>query len=267
MLRIPALERALGDNPFYRIAPYRRTSSYRWTFGISVFLVGSYYLTALLLLTLGTGLALSPMVGPVSDLFLKMLSYLVPPALAATALSTERERGTLESLIVTPYPRRDMLLGLVAARLEPVIRVLVFAVPGILLLAAFGAHARSFTGVRFPGAAGLGIGLGLLVGVGQVIGLAGNLALATMTGLWAAGRSASTGGAVALAYCLLVFARPMLGCVAVVGVIPMVMMANLGGQAIGELVAITINAAIDLGFAWLLYRDAVSGLHTGSLAA
>jgi ABC-2 type transport system permease protein len=79
---------------------------------------------------------------------------------AADAISGERERGTLESLLLTPAPRREVVLGKLLAALSVWILLLVIAVPYIWFLG------------RNVGAVGDALGAGASVGTLVALSLA-----------------------------------------------------------------------------------------------
>lgn len=79
---------------------------------------------------------------------------------AADAISGERERGTLESLLLTPAPRRDLVLGKLLAALSVWVVLLVIAMPYIWFLG------------RNVGAVGDALGAGASVGTLVALSLA-----------------------------------------------------------------------------------------------
>ena len=79
---------------------------------------------------------------------------------AADAISGERERGTLESLLLTPAPRRELVLGKLLAALSVWVVLLVIAMPYIWFLG------------RNVGAVGDALGAGASVGTLVALSLA-----------------------------------------------------------------------------------------------
>jgi ABC-2 type transport system permease protein len=79
---------------------------------------------------------------------------------AADSISGERERGTLENLLLTPIPRRDLLLGKLLAALSLWLTALIVAVPYLWFLG------------REVGAVDDALAVGLLVGSLVAISLA-----------------------------------------------------------------------------------------------
>lgn len=79
---------------------------------------------------------------------------------AADAISGERERGTLESLLLTPAPRRDLVAGKLLAALSVWLVLLVIAVPYVWFLG------------RNVGAVGDALGAGATVGTLVALSLA-----------------------------------------------------------------------------------------------
>ena len=63
-----------------------------------------------------------------------MFGALIALLVAADAISGERERGTLESLLLTPAPRRDLVSGKLIAALSVWFAALVVAVPYLWFL-------------------------------------------------------------------------------------------------------------------------------------
>lgn len=63
------------------------------------------------------------------------LGTLAALVVSADAISGERERGTLESLLVTPVPRRSLVVGKLLAATTTWIACLVVAVPLVVVLA------------------------------------------------------------------------------------------------------------------------------------
>jgi ABC-2 type transport system permease protein len=79
---------------------------------------------------------------------------------AADAVSGERERGTLESLLLTPVPRLDLVLGKLGAALSLWLAAFVITVPYVWFLG------------RGVGIAGVALASGLVVGTLLAIALA-----------------------------------------------------------------------------------------------
>jgi ABC-2 type transport system permease protein len=79
---------------------------------------------------------------------------------AADAISGERERGTLESLLLTPAPRRDLVLGKLLAALSVWVVLLLITVPYLWFLG------------RNVGAVGDALGTGATVGTLVALSLA-----------------------------------------------------------------------------------------------
>jgi ABC-2 type transport system permease protein len=89
-----------------------------------------------------------------------MFGALVALLVAADTISGERERGTLESLLLTPVPRRDLVSGKLLAALSLWFVALVVAVPYVWFLG------------RDVGAVDDALAAGLLVGTLVAISLA-----------------------------------------------------------------------------------------------
>src|SRR5262245_48670399 len=79
---------------------------------------------------------------------------------AADAISGERERGTLESLLLTPAPRRDLVIGKLLAALSVWVGLFVITVPYLWFLG------------RNVGAVGDALGAGATVGTLVALSLA-----------------------------------------------------------------------------------------------
>jgi ABC-2 type transport system permease protein len=100
------------------------------------------------------------------------VGVLVTIVVSADAISGERERGTLETLLLTPAPRRQVAIGKLLAALTLWLAVFVVSLPYVCVLA----RGVSVLGSAMP--IGLAVGTMLAVGlaaVGLVIGgLAGS---------------------------------------------------------------------------------------------
>jgi ABC-2 type transport system permease protein len=100
------------------------------------------------------------------------VGVLVTIVVSADAISGERERGTLETLLLTPAPRRQVAVGKLLAALTLWLAIFVVSLPYVWVLA------RGVSVLRTAVAVGLAVGTLLAVGlaaVGLVIGgLAGS---------------------------------------------------------------------------------------------
>jgi ABC-2 type transport system permease protein len=74
-------------------------------------------------------------------LYLLAIPALVPSTLAAYAIVGERQYGTLEPVLSTPIPRRELLLGKALAVFLPSVAVAYLIFGGFLALVALFAHA------------------------------------------------------------------------------------------------------------------------------
>ncbi len=126
------LHALLRDNPIYQ-RELRTSTVARWIVKVLFFaLLGMAYLSLPILpLVAGAWTGAAFVVTQFVVLILAMLlAQWTPPALVGGTLAGEAERGTLPGLVLTPFPRRHILFGFIAAR----VRTLVFC---ILLLLPF----------------------------------------------------------------------------------------------------------------------------------
>lgn len=245
-----ALDRWLADNPLYRPASHGRTRRERivtWVAGAALVLFYLQILAGAVLFggsstttrVVWTGFLLGPM---------SLLIYLLAPALAATAIAAERTRGTLEMLVLTPFPRRTMLIGMTAERLRQIADGVLLSLPGFVLQAV-----HSFWWEHLGGIAPV---LGLVSGLGLLC----SLLLAVAAGLYASARVRSEAGAIVIAYLIILVARWIVG----LGT-SLVWLFGFGfSGAIGVMSAQAavqlIRMALDLVLAWHLFRASVGRL-------
>lgn len=147
---------------------------------------------------------------------LPVLLGLALPATAALSLSLERDTGMLDVLLLTPYSRASLLLGLVGLRLRIWVNLLCWSLPAFVLtgpLLALG-QTREETATFAWVPVDL-LCLGALGGAGWWLGVLLLAAYATMIGAWAAVEFRSAIGSVVMSYAML-FCLPMglsyLGC-------------------------------------------------------
>jgi ABC-2 type transport system permease protein len=109
---------------------------------------------------------------------------LVTMTVAADAISGERERGTLESVLLSPVPRRQLLTGKLLATLTLWVAAGLVTVPYLVVIA------------RGTGVTGVALVAGGLVGTVLAIGVAGFGLL--LSGLSRSNRTSVAGGLLAL---------------------------------------------------------------------
>lgn len=133
-----------------------------------------------------------------------LLVALGTPIWSATLLAQERDRGTLMGLILTPYNRREIVLGMLGARVEPMARLCLLCLPTFLLTAVSLCVGERIESIAFI--LGTALFFWLL--------LAAAFQLAATAGAYAAVRHARLAESIGLTY-VLVFLLPLgtcLGC-------------------------------------------------------
>ncbi len=249
--------RLFGDNPLYRPRSYRRTAGYRWSLGIALTLGVVYYCG--LAVELGGSLRGTFLIGLLSShvLILALITQALTPVLTALALQEEKDRGTLDSLLVSPFPRGPMLAGIAGTRLDPVLWLLLLLLPGFLLLASqSGAYAASTWVGLSRNPAGAWSPQATMAAI-HVLGVLGQFAFGAAAGLWAAGRTRSSGGAIALALALGLVGLPFLGCLTRASLLPILMVDGGLGIGGGLVFSTGITCLLEWTVAWWLFRSAV----------
>lgn len=199
------LDRHYADNPFYRMEAGRggvgRTAQRILAYG------------SLAAVLLGLVLAvLAAIDGDAEAAAWSAFTLVIPawllvgwgtPAFAATVLDIERDSGTLPMTLLTPYPRRAILNGLLAARLRSLVHLVGCCLPIFLALGflvgeatATASSARSNQPVLHPAL------LGVLIAAALWGVLLLQFLYSAAAGAYAAVNARSTGAAVGIAYAL-----------------------------------------------------------------
>lgn len=251
------LFRPLDDNPLYA-REVARPGTFRTILRILVGL-------ALAILYAGVLLALAIASGWVDESWapLLQLMYLpaamllgyVPPAIAALAIAGERNAETLEPLILTPYPREKILVGLLLARLRPLLLLLQFSLPALLA----GGFAGGLWLFNNPGATWGAwqwstIPLGILAG-----GMCWGFYVCTFwfsvcCGAWASLYFPQAGAAIAIAYVLNIFVPQILGCIGGIIAVPVLMMQNVVVYWLGGFAAFAATLGFYVGVPWFMWK-------------
>lgn len=253
-MRLPSvLDVYLAGNPVWEAFEPRHRQT-----PISVLvLIGLVYACVLLawLRALGIGVhELAPVpIFAVASLY--GLAWFVTPGRAATAIAAERERGTLVWLLLSPHPRRPLLIGLLASRLRPLVESVTWCVPAFVVGGALVAVGEPSNTPPLERAI-----LGAVIGLLQAAGVGVVMYFGAGVGAWAAVASASVTGALVRAYAILLAAPPLLCCgTSMVCGFVMAPVRVAGSEVLALLPVIAIVVAhVFAGAAFL--RSAVDGM-------
>ncbi len=197
------IDRYFGENPFYG-KEVRRGGWVSWIAKggswLSLTLLAGGVLVSAVAAVDGNANAMLTVIGLVLPAYL-FVSY-ASPGFAATCLDSERESGTLPMTFLSLIPRRDILVGLLAARLRPLMHLVGLSLPLMLaggLLCGAGMVGRGGGGPELWSVL-IGGAIGALTWVTLLLGFL----FGASAGAYAAVHAKGTGGAVGTAYGIVV---------------------------------------------------------------
>lgn len=252
----------LPENPIYASKSLRRTSTWTWSVALAslattLFYVGPWLMGSLYGLLSGFTLSFSSMLASLPTALFRC----APALLLAATIRRERDRGTWDSLLLTPYSRRDLLLGLAAARMEPFARALALALPGCLLTGyqIFGGPGGVWLGTAAPSLASRLAHAGSFALL-QWLALVSGCAFSAIAGTYAASSARTTSGAIALTIVLVVLVRPAVGCSGGLFLLPIQFLSADNRTFLMTTAASLVQIVIDAIMAWLLLNGAAREL-------